>query len=35
VTATFFKSSTDFRDWLVRHHASARELWVGARGVLQ
>ena len=25
----FFKTPTDFRRWLERHHASARELWVG------
>ena len=26
---TFFESSADFRSWLERHHASARELLVG------
>jgi uncharacterized protein YdeI (YjbR/CyaY-like superfamily) len=26
---TFFKSSSDFREWLEMHHADARELWVG------
>jgi uncharacterized protein YdeI (YjbR/CyaY-like superfamily) len=26
---TFFASPADFRRWLVRHHASERELWVG------
>jgi uncharacterized protein YdeI (YjbR/CyaY-like superfamily) len=25
----FFKSSSDFREWLEMHHADARELWVG------
>jgi uncharacterized protein YdeI (YjbR/CyaY-like superfamily) len=27
--ATFFSSPAEFRRWLQRHHASARELWVG------
>ena len=26
---TFFKSATDFRKWLAKHHATADELWVG------
>ena len=26
---TFFKSSSEFREWLELHHTSARELWVG------
>ena len=25
----FFKSAADFRDWLARHHADARELLMG------
>jgi uncharacterized protein YdeI (YjbR/CyaY-like superfamily) len=25
----FFKSPAEFREWLERHHATARELWVG------
>jgi uncharacterized protein YdeI (YjbR/CyaY-like superfamily) len=25
----FFKSRTDFRQWLERHHGTSRELWVG------
>ena len=30
-TARFFKSVTEFRRWLERHHKSERELWVGFR----
>jgi uncharacterized protein YdeI (YjbR/CyaY-like superfamily) len=26
---TFFRSPADFRKWLEKHHATARELWVG------
>src|SRR5271166_6203312 len=26
---TFFKTPAEFRRWLVKHHASAQELWVG------
>lgn len=26
---TFFKTPSDFRKWLERHHATAQELWVG------
>ena len=26
---TFFKTPADFRKWLNKHHASAKELWVG------
>ena len=29
IRATFFATPADFRDWLDRHHASERELWVG------
>jgi uncharacterized protein YdeI (YjbR/CyaY-like superfamily) len=29
--ARFFKSVTEFRRWLERHHKSERELWVGFR----
>ena len=25
----YFKSAAEFRDWLEKHHAAARELWVG------
>ncbi|HSL72710.1 MAG TPA: hypothetical protein VK864_20835 [Longimicrobiales bacterium] len=25
----YFRSAAEFRRWLRRHHASARELWVG------
>jgi uncharacterized protein YdeI (YjbR/CyaY-like superfamily) len=27
--ATFFRTPADFRRWLTKHHATARELWVG------
>ena len=26
---TFFATPAEFRRWLAKHHASARELWVG------
>src|ERR671922_226974 len=26
---TFFNSSTDFRNWLEKHHTTEQELWVG------
>jgi len=29
MNVTFFESAAQFRAWLVRHHASATELWVG------
>jgi len=29
VKPTFFKTPADWRRWLERHHADARELWVG------
>jgi uncharacterized protein YdeI (YjbR/CyaY-like superfamily) len=29
LTPRFFRSRADFRRWLERHHATARELWVG------
>jgi uncharacterized protein YdeI (YjbR/CyaY-like superfamily) len=29
VEIKFFKSPADFRKWLEKHHAAARELWVG------
>ena len=30
-TATFFSSPVEFRNWLRRHHATEKELWVGFR----
>src|SRR2546429_6584045 len=29
MTTTFFKSPSDFRQWLAANHAKAKELWVG------
>ena len=29
MTATFFKSPADFREWLEKHHDTEQELWVG------
>jgi uncharacterized protein YdeI (YjbR/CyaY-like superfamily) len=29
VTAVFFASGEEMRDWLEVHHATATELWVG------
>ena len=29
ITPTFFATPVEFRDWLVEHHQSVRELWVG------
>ena len=29
MTPTFFKTPTDFRDWLEKNHTKADELWVG------
>lgn len=29
ITPAFFATPAEFRDWLAKHHASERELWVG------